>query len=81
MKIKILASFAFALSAIGISAQKYAGTKMYDRIGHGQDSIEVLNNLSLYQESYKAKNYPEAYEALKFVFEKAPLAQVRLYTE
>lgn len=81
MKIKILASFAFALSAIGISAQKYAGTKMYDRIGHGQDSIEVLNNLSLYQESYKAKNYPEAYEAWKFVFEKAPLAQVRLYTD
>lgn len=81
MKRKFIVSCVLALSAISVSAQRYAGTQMYDRIGHGQDSIEVINNLSLYQEAYKAKNYAEAYEPWKYVFEKAPLAMIRIYTD
>lgn len=81
MKRNFFFACALALSAISVSAQKYAGTQMYDRIGHGQDSIEVINNLSLYQEAYKAKNYQEAYEPWKYVFEKAPLAMIRIYTD
>lgn len=81
MKRNFIFTCILAALSISASAQRYAGTQLYDRIGHGQDSIEVMNNLSLYQEAYKAKNYQEALIHWKYVFEKAPLAQIRLYTD
>jgi tetratricopeptide (TPR) repeat protein len=78
---KLFLSCVLAITAFSMNAQRYAGTSLYDRIGHGQDSIEVMNNLSLYQESYKARNYEEALEPWKYVFEHAPLAQIRVYTD
>ncbi len=81
MKSKFILSIVLASVSLFASAQKYAGTQLYDRIGHGQDSIEVMNNLSLYQEAFKARNYAEALPYWKIVFEKAPMAQNRLYTD
>lgn len=59
---------------------QYEGTKVNDRIGHGNDSIDCLNNISLFNEYVKAKEYAEAYPCWKFIMEKAPLAQVLTYT-
>ena len=63
------------------NAQNLAGTKLNDRIGHGQDSIDVLGSLSLYQEAFKRKSYVEAIEPWEFVFTKAPHSMVRVYTD
>ena len=63
------------------NAQNLSGTSLNDRIGHGQDSIDVLGSLSLYQEAFKRKSYIEAIEPWEFVFQKAPLSMVRVYTD
>ncbi len=81
MKSRFILSIVLASVSLFASAQKYAGTTLYDRIGHGQDSIDVMNNLSLYQEAFKARNYAEALPYWKIVFEKAPMAQNRIYTD
>lgn len=78
---KILFTIICASSSLFASAQNLAGTDLDDRIGHGQDSVDVRTNLSLYQSSFKAQNYKEALEPWEFVFEKAPLAQIRIYTD
>ena len=81
MKKKVLSAFVMATVAIGAYAQGYAGTTFNDRIGHGQDSLDVINNFSLYREEFKNQNYKEAYDAWKVVMEKAPLAQIRIYQD
>ncbi len=81
MKSKFILSCVLAVSSLTASAQGYAGTQLYDRIGHGQDSIDVLNNITLYREAFKAGNWAEALPYWQVVFEKAPLAQVRTYTD
>lgn len=68
-----------AMTVTSVFAQ-YEGTTVNDRIGHGNDSIENLANLSLFQDYFKQKNYGEAYEPWKYVMEHAPLAQASLYT-
>ena len=78
---KILFACSLAIMALAASAQNLKGTSVNDRIGHGQDSIDVLGSLSLYQEAYKRQSYVEAVEPWEFVFEKAPLSQVRIYKE
>ena len=78
---KVLAAFVMATVAIGAYAQGYAGTTFNDRIGHGQDSIDVINQFSLYREEFKNQNYQEAYNSWKVVMEKAPLAQIRIYQD
>ena len=40
---------------------QYEGTRVYDRIGHGQDSITTLGNIVAYKDSYKAQDYAGAY--------------------
>ena len=69
---KILFTCALAFAALAASAQDLKGTSLNDRIGHGQDSIDVLGSLSLYQDAYKRKSYVEALEPWEYVFEKAP---------
>lgn len=81
MKLKKTIALLTVASTVLPSFAQYEGTSIYDRIGHGQDSINALNNISLYQEAYKSKNWVEAYESWKQVMEKAPLAQVSLYTQ
>ena len=53
MKKKVLSALVMATVAIGAYAQGYAGTTFNDRIGHGQDSLDVINNFSLYREEFK----------------------------
>ena len=78
---KFLLTLVVAASAISANAQNLAGTTLNDRIGHGQDSIDVLGSLSLYQDAFKRKSYVEAIEPWEFVFQKAPLSMVRVYTD
>lgn len=75
---KFAVTLALAAAAVPAMAQ-YEGTSVYDRIGHGQDSIDVLNNLVLYRDYYNIKDWKSAYEPWKFVFTKAPFAQVGIY--
>ncbi|MCF0185243.1 MAG: tetratricopeptide repeat protein [Bacteroidaceae bacterium] len=79
MNIKVLVA---AIAVMGSSSAfaQYAGTQLVDRVGHGQDSIDCLTNLSTYGEYAKSKNYRDAYEPWKFCFEKCPVAQLSLYT-
>ncbi|MCR5313892.1 MAG: tetratricopeptide repeat protein [Bacteroidaceae bacterium] len=80
MKSKLFLSCALALSCLSTSAQDLSGTTMDDRIGHGQDSIEVRQNLSLFGDYFKQNNFEDALEHWEFVFKKAPLARIDLYT-
>lgn len=81
MKKTILSAIILATLAQTASAQGYAGTTFNDRIGHGQDSIDVISNFSLYREAFKNQDYAEAYPMWKVVLEKAPLAQIRIYQD
>jgi tetratricopeptide (TPR) repeat protein len=76
---KKIAMLALALiSATGIYAQK--GVEDGSRYGHGEDSIEVIKNISIYTEYYKTNNFKDAYEnGWKEVFRNAPWASVNTY--
>lgn len=68
------------LTAASIPAMaQYEGTTVYDRIGHGQDSITTLGNIVAYKDCYKAQDYAGAYEPWKAVLAKAPCAEVSTY--
>ena len=77
MRIKALIAF-FALTSSVAMAQK--GVEDGSRFGHGKDSIDCLNNISLYQEYLKTKNYTDAYTYWLKVFTDAPYAQMGTYT-
>ena len=77
MKIKALIAF-FALTSSVVMAQK--GVEDGSRFGHGQDSIDCLNNISLYTEYLKTNNYTEAYPYWQKVFADAPYAQMGTYS-
>lgn len=79
MKIRLIASMIAAIS-ITASAQNLAGTSVEDRIPEA-DRATVLENISLYRDAYKAKNWAEAYGPWKIAFEKGPLSQSRIYTD
>lgn len=78
MRFKALIAL-FALTATATMAQK--GVEDGSRFGHGQDSIECLNNISLYSENLKTKNYADAYTYWKKVFADAPVSRHSLYTD
>lgn len=77
MRIKAIIAL-FALTSSVALAQK--GVEDGSRYGHGQDSIDCLNNISLYLESFKTKNYADAYVHWKKVFTDAPFARMDTYT-
>lgn len=77
MRIKAIIAL-FALTSSVAMAQK--GVEDGSRYGHGQDSIDCLNNLSLYGEYVKTKNYAEAYPYWQKVFADAPISQHSIYT-
>ena len=78
MKKSFLMISLLALSAMTAFAQK--GVEDGSRFGHGQDSINCLNNISIYSEYVKTNNFEEAYEPWKKVFQEAPYAQAATYT-
>ena len=78
MRFKALIAL-FALTATATMAQK--GVEDGSRFGHGQDSIECLNNISLYSENLKTKNYADAYTYWQKVFADAPVSRHSLYTD
>lgn len=78
MRLKaFIALFVFTASAT--MAQK--GVEDGSRFGHGQDSIDCLNNISLYSENLKTKNYTDAYPYWQKVFADAPVSRHSLYTD
>lgn len=90
MRIKAFIAL-FAFTATVAMAQK--GVEDGSRFGHGQDSIDCLTNISLYNDHIKAidsdktmsaedknKHYTEAYPYWKKVFDDAPVAQMATYT-
>ena len=78
MRLKALIAL-FALTASAAMAQK--GVEDGSRFGHGQDSIDCLNNISLYSENLKTKNYADAYTYWQKVFADAPVSRHSLYTD
>ncbi|NLE64083.1 MAG: hypothetical protein GX612_09655 [Bacteroidales bacterium] len=62
--------FAFSLTA---SAQ-WTGPK------YGEDSIECITNMSLYRESYKQRNYSEAYIPWKKTIQNCPISSKNNFT-
>ena len=76
MKAKLILTSVMSLFFVGAFAQS---NDYKTRIGHGQDSIDVIEALQLYSDAYKVKNYKEAYEPWKTVLTKAPTARVDTY--
>ena len=74
----VTALFALSLSATAVFAQK--GVEDGSRYGHGQDSINCLQNISIYTEYVKTNNFKDAYPSWKAVFDEAPWAQIATYT-
>ena len=79
MKKNLLMIGLMALAATTAFAQK--GVEDGSRFGHGQDSINCLNNISIYTEYVKTNNFEEAYEPWKKVLNEAPVAQAATYSK
>ena len=68
---KILVIAAALVMGSAVHAQKYGATP--------EDSITCLQNLSVYQEFFKQKNYSGAYDAWKKVLEVCPATSLNTY--
>lgn len=79
MKKNLLMIGLMAISVTSAFAQK--GVEDGSRFGHGQDSVNCLNNISIYTEYVKTNNFEEAYEPWKKVFTEAPVAQAATYSK
>ncbi len=78
--IKILAATSLMAIPATIFAQK--GVEDGSKYGHGEDSVTCIMNLVQYGDQVKMKNFKDAYEPWKIVFEQCPLAKgVGLYTD
>lgn len=76
---------ALALTAVCVPAlAQYENTDTRQRIdmidATEEEKTNVRQNLSLFQTNIESKNFTEAYDAWKIVFEKAPFAQMGIYT-
>jgi len=81
MKLKnIFLALGVAACSLPAMAQ-YEGTEWEDRIGTGEDSLRARQNLSLFNIAIKNNSFDEAYESWKPVMEKAPFANLRIYTD
>ena len=71
-----------ALSVVSANSfAQYEGTSFDDRIGHGKDSLEVRQQVSLFGNNVKEQKWEDAYENYKFIIEKAPFARLDTYTK
>ncbi len=81
MKLKNL-FMAIGVACISAPAMaQYEGTSLDDRIGSGEDSIQTRRNLSMFNMAIKQDAFGEAYEVWKPIIEKAPFANLRIYTD
>ncbi|WP_244825104.1 tetratricopeptide repeat protein [Carboxylicivirga mesophila] len=71
----LIAGLLFTGSAF---AQK--GVEDGSKFGHGEDSLRCLENLSLYYEYYKQKNYAEAFPKWEIAFNECPASNKNLYS-
>lgn len=77
---KRLAIITLALATVS-SAFAQKGVEDGSRFGKGQDSIDALRKITVYQDFVKLENYKDAYESgWKDVFRDAPFASVNTYT-
>lgn len=72
---------ALLVGATSAFAQSAPRIGLADRYGHGEDSVKCLQNISLYSEHVKTKNYAEAYQPWKEVFYKHPVARFSMYSD
>lgn len=80
MKIKTLLLAIATMVALPSFAVK--GVEDGSKFGTGEDSIRCLENLSLYTNYYKIKDYNSAYDSWKVVFEECPTAAgTNLYSQ
>ena len=80
MKIKTLLLAIATMVVLPSFAVK--GIEDGSKFGTGEDSIRCLENLSLYTNYYKIKNYDLAYDSWKVVYEECPIAAGRtLYSQ
>lgn len=78
MKIKVLLlAIGCSLGAFGAYAQK--GVDNGTQFGSGEDSTRCITNISLFIPYAKAKNYKDAYEFWKIVYEECPAATKDIY--
>ena len=81
MKLKnLFIAFGFAVACVPAMAQ-YEGTSWEDRIGTGEDSLRTRQNLSMFNMAIKQGSYTDAYDVWKPIMEKAPFANLRIYTD
>ncbi|MDR2927089.1 MAG: tetratricopeptide repeat protein [Cytophagaceae bacterium] len=67
------------ISLASVNAQK--GVDSGTRYGKGEDSVRCVQNLSLYSEDFKNKNYAEAYNSWLVVINECPQAHINLYID
>lgn len=80
MKIKTL--FLVLATMVALPSLAVKGVEDGSKYGTGEDSIRCLENLSLYVNYYKIKDYNSAYNSWKVVFDECPLAGGRtLYSQ
>jgi len=79
MPMKIATLLITALLLTG-SAFAQKGVEDGSKYGHGEDSLRCLENLSLYNEYYKQKNYTEAFPYWEIAFNECPLATMNIYS-
>nr|WP_319401884.1 tetratricopeptide repeat protein [uncultured Carboxylicivirga sp.] len=77
MKITTLLITALLLST-AVFAQK--GVEDGSKYGHGEDSTRCLENLSLYSEYYKQKNFKEAFPYWQIAFNECPSSTMNIYS-
>lgn len=78
MKIMLKSAIAVVLSIIPLAMNAQTGIESGTKFGKGQDSIDCVRALSLYQSDYKAKNYESALPNWRHVWNNCPKASVNL---
>ncbi len=76
--------FGITLATLAMTTASFAtkGVEDNSTYGHGEDSIRCIQNLVLYSDAVKLKNYQDAYTPWRVVFDECPLAKkTTLYTD
>ncbi len=76
--------FGITLATLAMTTASFAtkGVEDNSTYGHGEDSIRCIQNLVLYSDAVKLKNYQDAYNPWRVVFDECPLAKkTTLYTD
>lgn len=74
MKAKLFSTFILSICTLGLFAQDQA-----ELLKYGNDKEACEQNLSIYTEFYKQKNYGDAYEPWSYLFNNAPKRTKNIY--